>query len=543
MRTLSLLSYPFFIQLVGYMFDCLSQIQTIRISGSSWYLYLSNQTFYGLTNVTMLDLSDGYISSSALKAWFSDRSVLPKLSYLNLSMNCVPLPLVFDQATIDSLSSRPLQLIDLSHNIYGLTFDFQNSSALCTTLNRLILHDTPITVKQLPSQCDSLQFVDLSGNQELALGVKRCMDSFFDFPINSFYCATVMHLDRLMTDARGYHISNCLVFLPMCSESIRELYFSDNFIPEFELLFGFGAIGEDLQYINLSHNNIKTINTEALAFIPTLKKVDLSFNKLSHMQDFKGTFEALFRWNLELSSIDMSYNGLSYLPDKTFESNSNLSEVHMSHNIFRQVSLNTSNLSSLAILDFRFNKIQYLDRQSMQRVDDLYKNHKHGDILGQGTKPLHILLEGNPFICSCEALEFLQWFVSSPIHNTSYVCQLDGKNIPVTHAAVHAAEEDCERPRRKRRTILLSTILPGFSLAAIATGLVILYKRYKRRLVQQRLDDRLRLIQEEQTGFKFTVFLSYCSLDAEFVVPHIRQPLEVGNPVLSHDYLQCHQLH
>ena len=522
------------------MFDCLSQIQTIRISGSGWYHNPSSQTFHGLTNVTMLDLSDGYISRSAFKAWFSDRSVLPKLSYLNLSMNGDPLPLFIDQATIDSLSSRPLQLIDLSHNSYGLNFDFQNSSALCTTLNSLILHDTPIAVKQLPSQCDSLQFVDLSGNQELTLGVKLCVDSYFVFPINSFYCATVMHLDRLMTDARGYHISDCLVDLPMCSERLRELYFSYNFVPEFELLFYFGATGDDLQYINLSHNNIKTINAEALAFIPTLKRADLSYNNLNQIRDFKGTFEALFRWNPELSSVDLSSNGLSYLPNKTFESNSNLSEVHLSYNIFRQISLNTSHLSSLAILDLRFNKIQYLDRQSMQRVDDLYKNHKHGDILGQWTKPLHILLEGNPFICSCEALEFLQWFVSSPIHNTSYVCQLDGKNIPMTHAAVHAAEEDCERPRRKRRTILLSTILPGFSLAAIATGLVILYRRYKRRLVQKRLDDRLRLIQEEQTGFKFTVFLSYCSLDAEFVVPHIRQPLEVGNPVLSHDY---HQLY
>ena len=45
--------------------------------------------------------------------------------------------------------------------------------------------------------------------------------------------------------------------------------------------------------------------------------------------------------------------------------------------------------------------------------------------------------------------------------------------------------------------------------AAVVTGLIITYRRYKRRLEKQRL------IQEEHTGFTFTVFLSYSSLDGK----------------------------
>ena len=497
--------------------DCLDQLQTIKISG--FWSSASKQLFYGLTNVTVLDLSDSYIESYDLTTWFSDRSLLPKLSHFNLSMNHYRLAV--DQAVIDALSSRPLELLDLSHQ-FKLTFDFENSGEICKTLNTLILHDSTITVINLPKTCHSLQFVDLSGNQELANGLKQCVDSFYELPIHSFYYARVVYLDRLITDSKGYHTSNCRVYIGdvsfVAANAVRELFFTNNYIPEFEILFNCLYVGNALDFISLSHNNIKAMNKNAFFFLQSLQKIDLSYNNLNQMPDLKGTFQVLFRHNQNLRSIDLSSNGLSYLPGETFLSNSNLTEIHLSHNTFKQLSLNVSYLHELSVLNLRFNEIQYLDPRSRQNVERLYKNHERRQQLDQRSTPLQVLLEGNPFTCSCEALEFLQWFVESPIFNSSYTCDLDGRKIPITELAVHAASEECERPKRRRRTIVLSTLLPAVAIAAIVTAVTIQYRRYRRRLVQRQLEDRLQLIQEENTGCQYTVFLSYSSLDTEFVV-------------------------
>ena len=243
--------------------------------------------------------------------------------------------------------------------------------------------------------------------------------------------------------------------------------------------------------------------------------MDLSYNALYQTQDVNGTFTSLFRRNADLLSIDLSSNGLSYLHGETFRANTNLTEIHLSYNNFKQLYLQISSQPQLRIMDLRYNKIQYLDYQSRQNVELLYSNVPVNQQLEQRNTTLQVLLEGNHFTCSFEAKDFLQWFVASPIFNESYLCHVNGEEIQINEAAVEVAEYDCGREQRRRRTILLSTLIPGFCLAAIVTAAIIKiisYKRHKRRLEHQRHEDRLRLIQENDIGFPFTLFLSYCSL-------------------------------
>ena len=538
---LSLLFYRWVGYLYDHVFNCLDQIDLMRISGH-WMSFAEQLfVFDGLTYVEDLDLSDSYIHEYRLKNLFSASSIMPSLRQLNLSMNRESL--FVDQAFIDSLSSRPLEMLDISHNDH-LTFDFRNSNELCTTLTSIILHDTPTTVIHLPKFCPSLQYVDLSGNQELTSGLKKCVQSYTYIKFNRFYFARVMHLNRLITDQKGYHTSDCHVFITpddynMAGKTLIELHFSDNYITQFEILFNLLYVGNSLELINLSHNRIKYINKNAFVFLRSLKKIDLSYNQLGQMSDHKSIFEALFRANQNLSSIDLSSNGLSYLPDETFLSNLNLAEIGLSRNAFSQLSLNVSYLNDLSVLDLRFNEINYLDSRSRQMINLWYANNNLRNHIGTKNATLHILLEGNPFTCRCEALDFLEWFVSSPIVDFSYTCVIDGRRIPMTELAVQAAREECEIPKRRRRTILLSTVLPGIALAAIIAVIIAGYRRYKRRRAQRLLDDKLRLIQEELTRYPYTVFLSYSSDDVEFVRQHIRPQMEVSYfAIVLHEF-QC----
>ena len=513
--------YPYTLQ--EHAFDCLDQIQTLAMRNLWYWMIPTTGTFHGYTNVTTLDVSQTYLRTTTITRLFSDRSNFPHLRHLNLSQNL--LYLTIDQDFIDSLSSRPLELLDLSKE-RKITFDFENSSELCQTLQTIILHDSRMITNHLPrNQCNSLQYVDLSGNQDVTQPLKQCDGAYVPLAIHRFLVAKNMRMDRVMTDEKGYETSNCKVGIPY-GIRIRELYFSHNYIPDFQILF-YGWDFGNLEYINLSHNHIKTINPDAFRYLSSLLKIDLSFNNLNEMPDLEDTFQKLFRKNKDLTSIDLSSNGLSNLLDQSFLSNGNLLELRFSQNLFTQLPLDVSNLHKLKLLDLRYNKIQYLDERSRQKVEFLNNKHQNGLQLGQNNTKLQLLLEGNPFTCKCEALPFLQWFMTSPIFNSSYTCDVDSRTIPMTQQAVHEASEDCERPMRRRRTIALSTVPPAAAIAAIVAMVIILYRRRKRRLEQQRFDDTLQLIREELIGYEHTVFLSCSSVDREFVNQHIRKPMQV----------------
>ena len=520
-RKLSLIYLRYRAYLFDHLFDCLGHIESLNINGSIWVV--TGNAFYGLDNVTTLDLSDSSVDQKQLQKLFSLQTTIEKLTNLIVSNDGVPLEI--NQHLISALSPRPIKHLDFSNN--DVTFNFHNSSQLCETLKTLDLRRSSISVKHLPRLCPSLQFVDLSENFNLTRSLKFCKEHVL-LKIPSFYSARVMVLNRILLGEDGFRMSACTATF-YHSELIRNLYFSHNNIPKFGIWFDFSFvfpfIVPHLEYICLSHNNIADIDKGALSLLPNVKSVDLSFNNLHKMQNFEGIMPYLFQRNLYLSSVDLATNGLSYLPDKTFSLNSRLQEIRLSNNTFKQLSLNFSQLYSLQILDLRFNQIQYLKLQSRNKVEEFYQKRTEG---GNETKDeFQILLEGNPFTCDCIALQFLRWFQQSPIFNASYQCFSNGNVFPMTETAVQVSEENCERPKRKLRTILLSTILPGSTLIGTIIVASFLYKRRKKQKRIKLLSEKIRLIREDRAGYKFLVFLSFSDMDAQFVGNNVYHQLQV----------------
>ena len=139
-------------------------------------------------------------------------------------------------------------------------------------------------------------------------------------------------------------------------------------------------------------------------------------------------------------------------------------------------------------------------------------------------------LRGNPFSCDCDSLAFIQWFVKSPIFSRTldmYTCNVQDTTIPMGWEAISAAEEDCERPRRQLKIILLSSLIPALGIAGISMAIVITIKMRQKKLAKRRFEDRIRLIQDSKSGFTFSVFLSYSSEEHPFVYQNVLQPLQV----------------
>ena len=111
-----------------------------------------------------------------------------------------------------------------------------------------------------------------------------------------------------------------------------------------------------------------------------------------------------------------------------------------------------------------------------------------------------------------------------------YNCTLKGKIIPMNDEAISAAQDDCEKPVRRRRKILLSALLPSLAFIFIAIFITILVRSQRRKQYYHHLNDRVNKILENMTECRFSVFLSYStSEDSEFTKRHVLQPLQVND--------------
>ena len=515
----SIIAHAYTFDLPGGVFDCLENLAIFRFR-SNKIADVDNFTFTGLSNVTCLDLSGcSNLDWGDLFDTFSLIRNFPKLDHLILSG--VGFILKLDNAFIDVLSMRPLEYLDLSYT--NVQFKFDNSKNICTTLKYLSIAGAseeywPLFARNEP--CDSLKNFDQSKDQEVFENV-RCVDVelplhyVFDF----FKDVDVVIENELITFSTNFVCSNCTLLL-FNSSSITEYHFSQNYLPNFDILL----INHRMKLLDLSKDSIADINPKAFEGMSSLRELDLSCNELSNVTDFEKRFSELFSYSSDLTYVHLNGNGLLYLPNEVFVSNLNLEHLDLSNNSLTQVDFAISHLLDLQMLNLRLNNIESLDETSRRSLDALYANQ----IKANKTETVQVQLHDNPLSCHCACLGFLQWLVNAPMFSATsheYKCQLDGRQFLLDADGLNAARDECERERQKRlKTILLSTLLPSAALIIIVTS-ILLYKRYKKNLLRQRFADGIRRLRKNAD--RFPVFLSYSSEDKDFVRSHMLQPMQV----------------
>lgn len=121
-----------------------------------------------------------------------------------------------------------------------------------------------------------------------------------------------------------------------------------------------------LLHLNLSRNSLKIIPNEAFIGLPSLRKLDLSFNRISKLDNkTNGIFDDL----LSLSELHLQHNRISFVTRKSFPEHQyipyNLLYLDLSHNLmpvltydltFGTKRLKTLNVSNNQINDLRRGK-------------------------------------------------------------------------------------------------------------------------------------------------------------------------------------------
>ena len=497
------------------VFHCLGFLHTLRLN-SPYLLSFDYGTFIGLTNLTTFDIS-GCKRLSILYVFkiLSLPNNFPILNKILLSSIDPSQQQIIDQNFIQALSTRPINYIDLSSIYLGLSFT--SADNLCKTLHTLVIRDASLFLWggfQSLKKCSSLRVYDNTGTGKLT-GLMCVNDTWFELGYRFFRAVKVLISNRkIQSPLPKTEVANCTLDY-LRDSSVEELHFAENNLPSFE----FKLKNAIINFLNLSHNKIEHINSDAVRYLPALARLDISNNDLAKAKAFDTTFSHLFKFNIELIEIDLSVNNLEFLPNETFVHNNHLELLNLSSNKFDQIHFHFWNLPNLTTIDMRTNTIVSLDLHSRQSID-----HWHSLKL-ENNKSVNLLLYGNPFSCSCSSLDFVKWLVASPIFSSTvhqYHCYIEGQRMPLT---LNAAQGDCDRIQRQRlRTKLVSTLPPICALVLLVLALV-LYRRYKRRQWIRLQDDRIRLLRENEA--MFPVFLSHSSDDYEFVRDNILKPLQV----------------
>ncbi|KAI8785825.1 toll receptor 13, partial [Biomphalaria glabrata] len=164
----------------------------------------------------------------------------------------------------------------------------------------------------------------------------------------------------------------------------------------------------------LSGNNLNVLSTIFFDGFSSLELLELS------QCNFDSTFitmhsQRLFQSLVNLTSLDLSNNLLSFLPRKIFLTNTKLRWLNLEGNRFISVPFDLRITPEIEWLSLRTNSIVSLDKGTMMALDAQTR------ILGK----LYLFLDGNVLSCACPSLVFLKWLMNTSVtldKNGNFTC-------------------------------------------------------------------------------------------------------------------------
>ncbi|CAG2252691.1 unnamed protein product [Mytilus edulis] len=130
-----------------------------------------------------------------------------------------------------------------------------------------------------------------------------------------------------------------------------------------------------------------------------------------------------------LQYIDFSRNSFEdRFRISTFKSQlDSVQSLILEGNLFTSVPLNLEEFNRLSFLNIRNNKIAYLTTKEINAIEVLFR---------KSNRTITVLLDGNPFVCTCASLDFVDWLFTTKVKlnsNGSYTCVENDGNITTTN--------------------------------------------------------------------------------------------------------------
>ncbi|RZF40048.1 hypothetical protein LSTR_LSTR002451 [Laodelphax striatellus] len=353
---------------------------TLRTHNTDWSamtMELHSDSFRGLPQLKTLDLSENNIWTVPSEVFCP----LYTLSQLNLSRNRLQDVAELGFSDWGEGPTAPgktcnvgLEELDLSRN--ELTSVPDNAFTSLRSLQKLLLQENAIS--QLADRAFvglvSLQLLNASSNHLLALPPELFQSSrdlkevyLNNNSISVLAPGLLEGLDQLQQlDLSHNELTSSWVNRDTFSGLVRlvVLNLGHNRISRVD-----SHLFQDLyslQILNLEHNHIESIAENSFKTLNNLHALTLSHNRLVKVE--ANPFSGLY----VLNQLFLDHNKIEIVSDRAFENCSNLHDLGLSGNILTTVPEAVKRLTFLKTLDLGENRIQSVDNNTFQGLDQLY---------------------------------------------------------------------------------------------------------------------------------------------------------------------------
>ncbi|CAC5366357.1 TLR3 [Mytilus coruscus] len=230
-----------------------------------------------------------------------------------------------------------------------------------------------------------------------------------------------------------------------------------------------------------SNNTVKTI-------IWKNAELDIAFRLFGNL---------FFKSTRSVESIDISANGIWYIPDDLFKPMPNLTNLSLSKNSLQSIPVQLSEHTKVKMLNVRKNRLTTVSSAIRGWADKMQDQHG-----------MTLILNDNAFECTCNNIDFIRWIQATTVNldSRSYKCKLSNGTVIDTLIAYNSLYDlfgDC---KNTMWLTFASTLLSTF--ITIVLLLVAYSKRWKiifsiygviRRVVERKV----------RKCFQYDVYISY----------------------------------
>ncbi|KAK3598793.1 hypothetical protein CHS0354_020904 [Potamilus streckersoni] len=508
--------------------------------------------FSPMQRLRVLDLSgNGHLTFEEVTKALSFPGVLPNLEGIYFDkLQTYRDPATLLEPFFSALASKPIKRLSLSGANFN-SFCLQSFVPLGMKLEVLNISDISLA---------SMNFIDLLSRNK-----------FVTLPSNFFSSLQVMDISYaklpgylLLTNARNqvweydcasplyqaqHMIANGIspfevrhVNVTLLSRNCRKQLFNKIEARYNNLVWIDTHFSRDLfsfREVDLSYNRIQYISPNLTAHFSQTVHFDVSHNELHRMETVP-EFKEFFNFNTVLEYVDLSFNGFTKLPETFFHNATSLTVLKLSGNQFEKIDFQMETLTRLQYLDISLNNIMYINGVTQMNLQSLFGQRIFS--LKNGTEDdLRVNMDWNHLVCSCETLESLYWVMENKLyyeHIDRYTCTFKEKNEPLNLNTLDVVHSYCAQS-----SMVLTTIATG--LALILSIYYIVYRisslcdAYHTQKAAHNFVNRYR---SGEIKGKFLIFLSYASVDSDFVLQLVYQQLKqkLVERLGADDNLICH---
>ena len=449
-------------------------------------LSVNSSAFYGLTNVTLLDLSNNHVSYYSLTygivTGLQGDDILPNISELYLSnikrryVPTISLYLFLDDLHT-AMENKPLRVLDLS----GTSFYFYISHSL-TPPPSLLPQLHTLNISRAGPAVFSLSDVYQYYTQrpEAVFSNLQVLDASYPYvPQSQSECEKSANYIYWQFCKISQHMKN---FLP---SNLTELHMKNIFGSKVSHLGGFSNSSyltlnttifdtnrsisvqwhpDYLQELDISENSFTYIEPELIRPMKSLKYLDMSNNKLGPSLADVNYARKFFHAAKRTEVILFSNNSLTSFPSGILRSNNKLRILDLSHNQLTSVGIGLKGQVALELLDLSFNRIVSIDSAGCELIKNLHFSFNTSTTISKSHNKVGLVLDGNPLSCSCQNLCVFKVLQEQ---NKTLTCSLNDNNQRADFLHLKQLDYSC-----KQGVFIAAISVDGLFTLILTFGLV-----------------------------------------------------------------------